>query len=104
MKAYINDETKPGTLIRFVRRMREKGKEIVSAGAAYGRFAVILVIETETGGLDEIVKIVYKIVQSDPGVICSETSIALGTRNRYNRISARRRGESLQLQRRQGNV
>ena len=57
MKAYINDETKPGTLIRFVRRMREKGKEIVSAGAVYGRFDAILVIETEAGGLDESINI-----------------------------------------------
>jgi len=79
MKAYVNIETKPGTVFQVVNHMREKSKEIISADAIYGRFDAVLVVEAPT--LDDIDQLVYTIIQSDPNVTRTETSIVLGKRN-----------------------
>jgi len=76
MKAYVNIETKPKTSIELVRRLRERGNEIISADAIYGRFDVICVVEAPT--LEDIDQLVYDVIQSDPSVTRTETSIVLG--------------------------
>lgn len=75
MRAYVNIETKPGTVIQVVNRMRERNKEIISADALFGRFDAVLVIEAPA--LADLDQIVYKIIQSDPNVTRTETSIVL---------------------------
>lgn len=79
MKAYVNIETKPGTVIQVVRSMREKNKGIISADAIYGRFDAVLVVEAPT--LEDIDQLVYQIIQSDPNVTHTETSIVLGIKD-----------------------
>ncbi|HYA78669.1 MAG TPA: Lrp/AsnC ligand binding domain-containing protein [Verrucomicrobiae bacterium] len=79
MKAYVNVETKPGTAIQFVKRMRERNKEIISADPIYGSFDAILVVEAPT--IDDIDQIVYTIVQLDQNVTRTETSLVMGIRD-----------------------
>ena len=75
MKAYIHLETKPGTVIGVVNHMREN-KHVISADAVFGRFDAILTVEAP--GLSDIDQLVYTVIQSDPNVIRTETSIVLG--------------------------
>jgi len=74
MRAYIHLETKPGTVIKVINRMREN-KHVTSADAVYGRFDAILTVDVPT--LSDIDQLVYSVVQSDPNVIRTETSIVL---------------------------
>ena len=74
MRAYIHLETKPGTVMKVVNRMRED-KHVVSADAVYGRFDAILVVDVFA--LSDIDQLVYTVIQSDPNVIRTETSIVL---------------------------
>jgi DNA-binding Lrp family transcriptional regulator len=67
--------TKPGTSLDVVKRLREKVKGTVIADAIYGRYDAIVVIEAPA--LEEINQIVYKIIEKDPNVIRTETSIVL---------------------------
>jgi DNA-binding Lrp family transcriptional regulator len=55
--------------------MRVKIKEVVAADAIFGRFDAIAVIQAST--LEEINKIVYKIIEKDPNVTRTETSMVL---------------------------
>jgi DNA-binding Lrp family transcriptional regulator len=75
LKAYILLSTKPGTSLEVVRRLREKVKGTVVADAIYGRYDAIVVVEAPA--LDEINQVVYKIIEKDPNVIRTETSIVL---------------------------
>ena len=75
MKAYISAETKPGTAIRVVKQLKEKNAHIVSADAIFGRFDAIFVVEAPS--LDDIDRLVYTVIQSDPDVTRTETSIVL---------------------------
>lgn len=75
MKAYILLSTKPGTSLDVVARIKEKVKEVVVADAIFGRYDAIVVMESES--LDQINKLVYKIIEKDPSVIRTETSIVL---------------------------
>jgi DNA-binding Lrp family transcriptional regulator len=75
MKAYILISTKPGTSLDVVQRIKEKAKEVVVADAIFGRYDAILVIEAPA--LENINQIVYKIVEKDPNVTRTETSIVL---------------------------
>ena len=75
MKAYILLSTKPGTSIEVVKRLKEKVKETIIADAIYGRYDAIVVVEAPT--LEEINQVVYKIIEKDPNVIRTETSIVL---------------------------
>jgi DNA-binding Lrp family transcriptional regulator len=79
MKAYVNIETKPGSAISVVRRLRKNDKEVVSADAIYGRFDAVCVIQAD--GLEDIDRIVFKTIQSDPNVTKTETSIVLGIKD-----------------------
>jgi len=75
LKAYILLSTKPGTSLDVVKRLREKVKGTVIADAIYGRYDAIVVVEAQT--LDEINQVVYRIIEKDPNVIRTETSIVL---------------------------
>ena len=74
MKAYILLSTKPGTSLDVVKRLKEI-KETVGADAIFGRYDAIVVLEAPA--LDEINQVVYKIIEKDPNVIRTETSIVL---------------------------
>jgi DNA-binding Lrp family transcriptional regulator len=79
MKAYVNVGTKPGTAVEFVQRMRKENKDIISADAIFGRFDAILVLEVPE--ISDIDRVVYGIIQSNPNVTHTETSIVIGLRN-----------------------
>ena len=75
MKAYILLSTKPGTSIEVAQRIKEKVKETVVADAIFGRYDAIVVLEAPA--LEDINKVVYKVIEKDPNVIRTETSIVL---------------------------
>ena len=75
MKAYILLSTKPGTSLEVVKRLKEKVKETVVADAIFGRYDAIVVLEAPA--LEQINQVVYKIIEKDPNVIRTETSIVL---------------------------
>jgi len=77
LKAYILLSTKPGTSLDVVKKIKEKVKEtcIVSADAIFGRYDAIIVLEAPA--LEDINQVVYKIIEKDPSVIRTETSIVL---------------------------
>ena len=75
MKAYILLSTKPGTSLDVVKKLKEQVKETAIADAIFGRYDAILVLEAPC--LEDINKVVYKIIEKDPNVIRTETSIVL---------------------------
>ncbi len=75
LKAYILISTKPGTSLEVVQRIKEKVKEVVAADAIFGRYDAILILEAPA--LANINQVVYKIIEKDPNVIRTETSIVL---------------------------
>ena len=75
MRAYIFINTKPGTSEEVVKRIKSQVKEVIQADSIYGRFDVILIIET--ANLESISKILYKIIEMDPNIIHTETSLVL---------------------------
>jgi len=78
MKAYVNIETKPGTVLSVVTRLRDNSDAILSADAIYGRFDAICVVQAPA--LEDIDKLVFETIQSNPNVLHTETSIVLGFR------------------------
>lgn len=75
MKAYILLSTKPGTSLDVVKRLRTQVKETVIADAIFGRYDAIVVLEAPC--LEDINKVVYRIIEKDPNVTRTETSIVL---------------------------
>jgi DNA-binding Lrp family transcriptional regulator len=75
MKAYILLSTKPGTSLEVVQRIKEKVKEVIDADAIFGRYDAIVVLEAPA--LENINQVVYKVIEKDPNVIRTETSIVL---------------------------
>jgi len=75
MKAYILISTRPGTSLEVVQRIKDKMKEVVVGDAIFGRYDAILVIEAPA--LENINQIVYKVIEKDPNVTRTETSIVL---------------------------
>jgi len=75
LKAYILLSTKPGTSLDVVKRIKEKVKETIIADAIFGRYDAIVVLEAPA--LEDINQVVYKIIEKDPNVIRTETSIVL---------------------------
>ena len=75
MKAYILISTRPGTSLEVVKRIKEKVKEVVAADAIFGRYDAVLVLEAPE--LNQINQVVYSIIEKDPNVIRTETSIVL---------------------------
>jgi DNA-binding Lrp family transcriptional regulator len=79
MKAYIFVKTKPATSLQVVERIKAKVKEVVQADAIYGRFDAVITIEAPN--LESINEILYKVIEKDPNILETETSLVLsGTR------------------------
>lgn len=75
MKAYILIRTKPGTSEKVVEEIKRRVKGILQADSVYGRFDAIVIIEAPS--LEELNEIVYKVVEKEPNIIHTETSITL---------------------------
>jgi len=75
LKAYILLNTKLGTSLDVVKRIKEKVKEVVVADAIFGRYDAVVVIEAPA--LELINQLVYRIIEKDPNVTRTETSIVL---------------------------
>jgi len=75
MRAYIFVETKPATSLEVVKRIKSKVKEVIQADAIYGRFDAVIIVETPN--LENITEILYKVIEKDPNIIHTETSLVL---------------------------
>ncbi|MDH5795293.1 MAG: Lrp/AsnC ligand binding domain-containing protein [Candidatus Bathyarchaeota archaeon] len=75
MRAYIFLETKPATSLQVVERIKKKVKEVVQADAIYGRHDAVIIIEAPS--LESINEILYKVIEKDPNIIHTETSLVL---------------------------
>ncbi|MEM3704008.1 MAG: Lrp/AsnC ligand binding domain-containing protein [Candidatus Bathyarchaeia archaeon] len=75
MRAYIFINTKPGTSEEVVKRIKSKVKEVVQADSIYGRYDAIVIIEAPK--LESINEILYRVIEKDPNIIHTETSLAL---------------------------
>ena len=75
MKAYIFVETKPATSLQVAERIRKRVKEVIQADAIYGRYDAVIIIEAPT--LESINEILYKVIEKDPNIIHTETSLVL---------------------------
>jgi DNA-binding Lrp family transcriptional regulator len=75
MKAYILIEAKPGTSEGVVKAIKRRVKNVLHADSVYGRYDVIVVIEAPD--LQRLNEIVYKVVEKDPNIVHTETSITL---------------------------
>ncbi len=75
MRAYIFLETKPATSLQVVERIKRKVKEVTQADAIYGRYDAVIVIEAPS--LESINEILYKVIEKDPNIIHTETSLVL---------------------------
>ena len=75
MRAYILLETKPATSLQVVERIKKRVKEVVQADAIYGRYDAVIIIETPN--LESINEILYKVIEKDPNIIHTETSLVL---------------------------
>ena len=67
--------TKPGTSLQAVERIRVKTKGVIAADAIFGSYDAIVIIEAPTH--KDINNIVYKIIEKDPTVTRTQTFIAL---------------------------
>lgn len=77
MRAYIFIHTKPGTSEEVVKRIKSRVKEVVQADSIYGRFDAVVIIEAPN--LESINEILYKVIEKDPNIIHTETSVVLST-------------------------
>lgn len=77
MKAYIFLETKPATSLQVIERIKRKVKEVVHADAIYGRYDAVIVIEVPN--LEGINEILYRVIEKDPNIIHTETSLVLSS-------------------------
>jgi len=75
MRAYIFVNTKPGTSEEVVKRIKSRVKEVVQADSIYGRFDAVVIIEASN--LESINEILYKVIEKDPNIIHTETSLVL---------------------------
>ena len=75
MKAYVLIQTKPGTSEEVVKAIKKRVKDVLHADSVYGRYDVIVVIEAPS--LEKLNEIVYKVVEKDPNIVHTETSITL---------------------------
>ncbi|MEM0313276.1 MAG: Lrp/AsnC ligand binding domain-containing protein [Candidatus Bathyarchaeia archaeon] len=77
VRAYIFINTKPGTSEEVVKRIRNNVKEVVQADSIYGRFDAVIIIEAPN--LESINEILYKVIERDPNIIHTETSLTLSS-------------------------
>jgi len=77
MRAYIMVKTKPGTSEDVVKRIKSRVKEVVQADSIYGRFDAVVTIEAPN--LESINEILYKVIEKDPNIVHTETSLVLSS-------------------------
>ena len=77
VRAYIFINTKPGTSEEVVKRIKSKVKEVVQADSIYGRYDAVIIIEAPK--LESINEILYRVIEKDPNIIHTETSLALSS-------------------------
>jgi DNA-binding Lrp family transcriptional regulator len=75
MKVYVFINTKPGASEGVVKRIKSCVKEVVQADSIYGRFDAVVIIETPN--LESVNEIVYKVIETDPNIIHTETSLVI---------------------------
>ena len=75
MKAYIMIQAKPGTSEEVIKAIKGRVKNVMHADSVYGRYDAIVVIEAPD--LEKINEIIYKVVEKDPNIVHTETSITL---------------------------
>jgi len=75
VKAYIMIQAKPGTSEEVVKAVKSRIKNVLHADSVYGRYDAIVVIEAPD--LEKINEIIYKVVEKDPNIVHTETSITL---------------------------
>ncbi|MBS7656670.1 MAG: Lrp/AsnC ligand binding domain-containing protein [Candidatus Bathyarchaeia archaeon] len=75
MRAYVFIETKPATSLEVVKRIKSKVKEVVQADAIYGRYDAVVIIEAPN--LESVNEILYKVIEKDPNIVHTETSLVL---------------------------
>ncbi len=75
MKAYILISTKPGTSLEVVQHIKDRVKETIAADAIFGRYDAVIILEAPA--LQNINQVVYRIIEKDPNVTRTETSIVL---------------------------
>jgi len=75
MKAYIMIQAKPGTSEEIVKAIKSRVKNVLHADSVYGRYDAIVVIEAPD--LEKVNEIIYKVVEKDPNIVHTETSITL---------------------------
>jgi len=75
LRVYIFVKTKPGTSEDVVRRIKSRVKDVLQADSIYGRFDAIIIVEA--ANLESISEILYKVIEKDPNIIHTETSLAL---------------------------
>jgi DNA-binding Lrp family transcriptional regulator len=75
MKAYIMIQAKPGTSEEVVKAIKGRVKTVLSADSVYGRYDAIVTIEAPD--LEKINEIIYKVIEKDPNIVHTETSITL---------------------------
>ena len=77
MRAYILIQTKPGTSEEVVKRIKSRVKEVTQADSVYGRYDAVVVIEAPN--LESINEILYRVIEKDPNIIHTETSLVLSS-------------------------
>ena len=77
MRAYIFLKTKPATSLQVVERIKKKVKEVVQADAIYGRYDAIVIIDAPD--LECINEVLYKVIEKDPNIMHTETSLVLSS-------------------------
>jgi len=77
MRAYILITTKPGTSEQLLKALKDTAKVpgVVAADSVYGRFDAIVVIEAQS--LEKLSEVVYKVIEKNPNIVHTETSISL---------------------------
>jgi DNA-binding Lrp family transcriptional regulator len=75
VRVYVFINTKPGASEEVVKRIKSCVKEVVQADSIYGRFDAVVIIETPN--LENVNEILYKVIETDPNIIHTETSLAL---------------------------
>jgi DNA-binding Lrp family transcriptional regulator len=75
VKVYVFINTKPGASEEVVKRIKESVKEVVQADSIYGRFDAVAIIETPN--IEKVNELLYKVIEKDPNIIHTETSLAL---------------------------
>ncbi len=75
MKAYILIQAKPGTSEEVIKAVKRRVKTVLHADSVYGRYDAIVVIEAPD--LKKINEIIYKVVEKDPNIVHTETSVTL---------------------------